>query len=105
MIESLDTPYKHAANTENFKQLNPRLPLAMCKLLQYEERYADAIKVIGALPEDIRKDKEISQFYDSLYFYQFIEAETDIQSLQDKLAENNSDITLQQQLIAHYINQ
>ena len=49
--------------------LNPRLPLAMCKLLNHEARYDEAIKLIDALPENVRKKAEIVQLYAQLGFY------------------------------------
>ncbi|MDH5572559.1 MAG: thioredoxin domain-containing protein [Gammaproteobacteria bacterium] len=46
--------------------LNPRLPLAMCKLLNFEQRYAEAIKLIKSLPDDIRRNYEITKLYKQL---------------------------------------
>jgi len=41
---------------------NPRLPLAMCKLLRYEQRYADAVKLIKSLPDGIREKPRLKYF-------------------------------------------
>ena len=46
--------------------VNPRLPLAMCKLLNHEERYDEAIKLMESLPANIRKNYEITKLYEQL---------------------------------------
>lgn len=46
--------------------VNHRLPLTMCKLLKHEGRIAEAIKLIDSLPENIRANREIEQFYSLL---------------------------------------
>lgn len=46
--------------------VNPRLPLAMCKLLNHEQRIDEAIKLIESLPADTRGYYEITKLYDLL---------------------------------------
>lgn len=82
---------------------NPRLPLAMCKLLKHEERYTEAVKVIEALPSEVRKDREIEQFYALLHFYDLLDASRNRTVLQQQLTEQPDNHDLRRQLIAHYV--
>jgi len=84
---------------------NPRLPLAMCKLLKHEERYQEAVKLIDALPDEIRKNVEIAQLRDLLSFYMEIDPAHDLTVLKSLLEASPQDVAVKQQLIAHYVIQ
>lgn len=84
---------------------NPRLPLAMCKLLKHEERYQEAVKLIDALPDEIRKNAEIAQLRDLLSFYTEIDPAHDLTVLKSLLEASPQDVAVKQQLIAHYVIQ
>ena len=84
---------------------NPRLPLAMCKLLKHEERYGEAVKLIDALPDEIRKNPEIAQFRDLLSFHMEIDPVHDLTALKTQLEASPQDVAVKQQLIAHYVIQ
>ena len=64
-----DKAYEMIANAIVEDPKNPRLPLAMCKLLRHEHRYTEAVKLIKSLPEDIRENNEIKMFYEIIWFY------------------------------------
>lgn len=83
--------------------VNPRLPLAMCKLLKHEQRYQEAVRLIDTLPENIRKDIEIDRFYDLLHFYLELDSTQDIESLNARLASNPKDIQAIHQLVTHLL--
>ena len=85
--------------------LNPRLPLAMCKLLKHEHRYTEAAKLLEALPEDIRNNQEISQFRDLLSFQFDIDSDINIATLKSQIQSSPDDFAARQALIAHYVDQ
>ena len=95
--------YEMIANAIVNDPVNPRLPLAMCKLLKHEERYEEALKVIDALPDALRHNAEISQFYDLLSFYVDIDTTKNIADLNALLETSPQDCAIKQQLIAHFV--
>jgi putative thioredoxin len=97
--------YEMIANAIVNDPVNPRLPLAMCKLLKHEERYEEALKVINALPAPIRNNPEITRFHDLLSFYIDIEPSRNIAELNALLEASPQDWAIKQQLIAHYVIQ
>ena len=84
---------------------NPRLPLAMCKLLKHEERYEEAAKLISALPAEIRNNADIVHFHDLLTFYLEIDPASDIAALEKHLDSSPDDIPAKQQLVARFVIQ
>jgi putative thioredoxin len=95
--------YEMIANAIVNDPVNPRLPLALCKLLKHEERYEEALIVINALPAAIRKNEEINQFHDLLSFYVDIDPTKNIAELNTRLEASPDDIEAMQQLTAHYV--
>ena len=83
--------------------INPRLPLTMCKLLKYEERYKEARELIESLPDSLRDEAEISGFYDELGFYLEFDPEKKIQDLLKEMENNPNDQDLLRQLFVHYM--
>ena len=95
--------YEMIANAIVEDPINPRLPLAMAKLLKHEERYQDALKLINTLPEDIRNNAEIAQFNDLLNFHLEIDSSSSISELSARLEKSPEDYQAMQQLIAHHV--
>ena len=95
--------YEMIANAIVNDPVNPRLPLAMCKLLKHEERYEEALKVINALPDALRNNAEITQFHDLLNFYVDIDPTKNIAELNALLETSPQDWAIKQQLIAHFV--
>lgn len=95
--------YDFIANAIIDDPVNPRLPLAMCKLLKHEKRYQEAVKLIETLPAEIRKNADIDQFYNLLSFYIEIDPARDISMLQTQLEIHPEDYVAKQELIAHYV--
>ena len=81
---------------------NPRLPLAMCKLLKHEQRYDEAIKLIESLPAAIRQFGEITQLYNLLSFYAEVAPESDVDTLNTRIKLYPDDLDARQQLAALY---
>jgi len=79
---------------------NPRLPLAMCKMLKHEQRYDEAIQIMQSLPVDLRRHNEITQLYDLLVFYQQIVPQLSVEQLNRRLKHNPDDLDARQQLVA-----
>jgi putative thioredoxin len=95
--------YEMLANAIVEDPINPRLPLAMAKLLKHEERYQEALKLINALPTNIRNNAEIAQFHDLLNFHLEIDSSSSISELSARLEESPEDYKAMQQLIAHHV--
>jgi putative thioredoxin len=83
--------------------INPRLPLAMCKLLKHEERYEEALKLIETLPDDVRNNREIDQLHDLLNFYLDIDPATDLDTMITQVKSSPDDIEARQLLTANYV--
>lgn len=83
--------------------INPRLPLAMCKLLKHEERYQEALQLINAAPEHIRNDKDIKQLYSLLSFYVDAGEVDDIKVLIARADSSLEDMAAKKQLAAYYV--
>jgi len=85
--------------------VNPRLPLAMCKLLRHEQRFDEALNLIASLPEDVRQYGEIAQLQESLRFYREADLTVDIPGLLSRLESAPDDLALRKQLVAHFVMQ
>jgi len=82
---------------------NPRLPLALAKLLMHEQRQDEAEKLLNALPEPISHDPAIVQMRERLYFFMIaVKIELGESDLL-KQDTNTTDWEIKQQLIAHYV--
>jgi putative thioredoxin len=85
--------------------LNPRLPLAMCKLLKHEKRYREALDLIDASPDWVRNNKEVAQFYAILGFYADEHRETtkDIDALIAHGETFPQDMDAKRQIATYYV--
>ena len=82
---------------------NPRLPLAMCKLLRHEQRYVEAVKLIKSLPEDIRENNDIKLIYEIIRFYAERDGEQSAEQLGELIQSKTNDLKLKQQLIIQFV--
>jgi putative thioredoxin len=85
--------------------VNPRLPVAMCKLLKHEERFDDAMQLIEALPRDIRKYGEIVQLHALLSFHIDVKDIRDADALVARIDSLPDDMAAAKQLAAYYVIQ
>ncbi len=85
--------------------INPRLPLAVCKLLKHEQRYDEALKLIESMPPDIRKNAELVQQHVLLSFYVDLPENSHFETLLAKLESVPEDLQARRQLVAHYVVQ
>lgn len=99
----LTEAYETIANAIVSDPTNPRLPLAMCKLLKHEKRYNEALNLITTLPDDIRKHREIVQLNALLFFYTDLDTTTNSQELKKQVDLNSDDCAAKQRLAAHYV--
>ena len=83
--------------------VNPRLPLAMCKLLKHEERYTEAVKLIDTLPDDIRNNHEIDQIHDLLNFHLDLDPANDLNAVMTHVESFPDDMDAKRQLATHYV--
>jgi putative thioredoxin len=85
--------------------VNPRLPLAMCKLLKHEQRFDEALALIEALPEALRKHHEVAQLKETLLFCREVDFTQDVSALTTQLQSQPSDLDMRRQLVGHYVMQ
>jgi putative thioredoxin len=83
--------------------VNPRLPLAMCKLLKHEGRFVEALNLIDASPADIRKYHEIVQLRALLNFEEDARGIHDMNTLRLHCESYPNDMHAKKQLIAYYV--
>ena len=84
---------------------NARLPLAMCKLLKHEERYAEAIKLIKILPDELREDAELQFIYELMMLHQARNNDLTLEQLDDLIAANDADLELKRQRFIQLISE
>jgi len=85
--------------------LNPRLPLALCKLLKHEGRYQEAISLISNLPADIARNRELVELQNQLEFFSIAASISDSETLEQRAAESADDLDLKKQLSSYYVMQ
>lgn len=83
--------------------VNPRLPLMMCKLLKHEGRFEEAMRLLDSLPEEIRSDEEIAQYYHIIEFCLQSDMSRELDEMLEQLETVPEDISLLQQLVAHFV--
>lgn len=74
----------------------------MCKLLRHERRYAEAIKLMKSLPEDIRENAELKMFNEGVKFNAERSDDQASGQLVELMKNNEADIELKKQLIIQY---
>ena len=97
--------YELIANAIVEDPINPRLPLAMCKLLKHEERYDEALQLINTMPDDIRKNREAARLHALLSFHIEIDATRDMNAVIDQADSAPDDLEAKQQLAARHVIQ
>ena len=104
--------YSEGKTTETYEMIaeaivsdpaNPRLPLAMCKLLKHEGRYTEAVKLIDTLPDEVQKYSEILQLHDLLWFYTDIDPTDDMQTVKARVESSPDNLNARRQLTAHCV--
>ncbi len=85
--------------------VNPRLPLALCKLLKHEARYQEAISLLSNLPPGIAANQEIAELQNRLEFFAIHETINEPESLAQRSRESANDLELKKQLSAYYVVQ
>ena len=84
---------------------NPRLPVAMCKLLRHEQRYDEALTLLASLPDALRGLEEVKQLEASLVFATEADMNHDIAEIESQLISMPTNLDLRRQLVAHYVLQ
>nr|WP_198263176.1 tetratricopeptide repeat protein [sulfur-oxidizing endosymbiont of Gigantopelta aegis] len=82
---------------------NPRLPLAIGKLLKYERRFQDALALFASLPENILKNNDIIRFKQELDFFVIANEITDLNALLAQTDNVDDDLMAMQQRAAFFI--
>ncbi len=82
---------------------NPRLPLAIGKLLKYERRFPEALTLFDSLPDNISSNKEIKHFKEELSFFTIANEITDLDALLAQSDNPEDDLAAIQQRAAFFI--
>ena len=85
---------------------NVRLPLAMCKLLRHEQRYAEALKLLKSLPEKLHEVAGVKAMTEIIGFHLERNDKLDMEQLQQMIDAEPSNLELRRQyFIAHVLEQ
>jgi len=82
---------------------NPRLPLALGKLLKYERRFADALHLFESLPTKIAANAEITQLKNQLSFLHITDEIDDVEQLLKQSQLDTQNVSHKRLLSAHYV--
>lgn len=82
---------------------NPRLPVAMCKLLRHEQRYDEAINLLNSVPPEPGKNPDIILLKDQLSFLVIAAQINDIDSLIEHGNKSPNDLEAKIQLCSFYV--
>ncbi len=85
--------------------VNPRLPLALCKLLKHEGRHQEALGLIDKLPADIAANRDIVFLQNQLEFSAITASIDNTETLQQQVENSPADPELKKQLSAYYVEQ
>ncbi|MFV2059751.1 MAG: tetratricopeptide repeat protein [Gammaproteobacteria bacterium] len=84
-------------------QINPRLPLMICKLLKHEKRFTEAYNLLDVIPEKLQNELEILKLSNQLFFDMKIESVDDLDEIIKNENKNLPDLTQIQILSAYYV--
>lgn len=82
---------------------NPRLPVALCKLLKHERRYSEAVNILNSVPPDIGKNPDIVLLQNQLSFLIVADQIKDIETLIAHETTFPDDLETKIQLCAYYV--
>ena len=82
---------------------NPRLPLAIGKLLKHERRFQEALTLFASLPANIIKNSDVSRFTQELNFFAIANDITDLDALLSQSDNVDDDLSAMQQRAAFFI--
>lgn len=82
---------------------NPRLPIALCKMLKHERRYSEALTFLASLPEEISALSEVNALRDELGFMRIGDDITDVDALIERVEMEQGDVHEKVQLSAFYV--
>ncbi len=82
---------------------NPRLPVALCKLLKHERRYSEALTFLASLPQEISSMSEVNALRDELGFMLIADNITDVEALIEQVEREPGDLHAKLELSAFYV--
>lgn len=82
---------------------NPRLPIALCKLLKHERRYTEALTFLASLPQEISAVSGVDALRDELGFMLIADNITDLEALIERVELEPADLNAKVELSAFYI--
>lgn len=82
---------------------NPRLPIALCKLLKHERRYTEALTFLASLPQEISAVSGVDALRDELGFMLIADNITDVEALIERVELEPADLNAKVELSAFYI--
>jgi len=97
--------YEMIAETIVADPENPRLPLALCKLLKHEGRYQEAITLISKLPANIAGDRNMVELQAQLEFFAIAASINEPETLAQRAEESAQDLKLKKQLSSFHVTQ
>jgi len=98
-----DKSYQLLSDAIMEDQINPRLPLTICKLLKHDKRFDEALTLLASLPAELKANFEIAQLSNQLFFIAIADFIENIEILLDSTGNNQDEVSRHQQLSAYYV--
>lgn len=95
--------YKSISDAIISDPANPRLPLALCKLLKHERRYSEALTFLSSLPQEIGAMSEVDALCNELGFMLIADKIGDLDALIERVELEPADLHAKVELSAFYI--
>ncbi len=102
-VGHIDKAYQILSDAIIDDQINPRLPLTVCKLLKHQKRFSEALNLIESLPTELQNDEEIQHSYIYLFFNSILETVYDLDELQKKYKKHQNNLLLIKQMSAYFV--
>ncbi|VAW96528.1 hypothetical protein MNBD_GAMMA22-1754 [hydrothermal vent metagenome] len=100
---NLDKAYQILSDAIIEDQINPRLPLTVCKLLKHQKRDIEAFNLLESLPTELKNDAEIQQLHIQLFFSSILASVDDIKVFHDEFKNNKDNLLMIKQMVAYFV--
>jgi len=84
-------------------QINPRLPLTICKLLKHENRFDDALHLLDSIPDELKNNAELSLLANELFFISIKASDDDVNKMKEISESDSNYFSAVKKMSAHYV--
>ncbi len=102
-VGNIDQAYQILSDAIIEDQINPRLPLTVCKLLKHQKRFTEALNLIESLSTELKNDEDIQQLHIHSFFNSILESVHDFDVLQKNYKKHKDNLLLIKQMSAYFV--